>query len=110
MAARYELKKIASGKFLFNLKAANGQVILTSQAYEDKGGAMNGIESVRRNANSATNFDRKVATNGQPFFTLKAGNSEVIGKSELYSSASAMNNGIASVMRNAPEAIIADIS
>jgi uncharacterized protein YegP (UPF0339 family) len=41
---------------------------------------------------------------------LKAGNNQVIGSSEMYSSTSAMENGIASVKKNAPIAEIDDIS
>ena len=50
MAARFELKRDAAGKFRFNLKAANGEIIATSEAYERKSSALNGIESVRKNA------------------------------------------------------------
>ena len=50
MAAKFVLKKGASGKFHFNLQAANGQVIATSEAYESKAAAINGIESVKKNA------------------------------------------------------------
>jgi uncharacterized protein YegP (UPF0339 family) len=39
---------------------------------------------------------------------LKAGNGQVIGKSEMYNSASAMENGIDSVKTNAPTAKIVD--
>ena len=41
---------------------------------------------------------------GSPFFNLKATNGQVIGKSEMYSSAAACENGIESVKKNAPEA------
>ena len=34
MAARFELKKTRNEKFVFNLLAANGQVVLTSETYE----------------------------------------------------------------------------
>jgi len=104
MAAKFELKQSDGGKFMFNLKAGNGEVILTSQTYADKSGAKSGIESVKAHAKSDTNFERKTASNGQPFFTLNASNGQIIGKSEMYSSTSAMENGIASVMKNAPEA------
>lgn len=53
MAARFVLKKGSSGKFHFNLVAPNGQVIATSEAYESKAAAVNGIESVKRNAPAA---------------------------------------------------------
>ncbi|HWF79160.1 MAG TPA: YegP family protein [Streptosporangiaceae bacterium] len=50
MAAKFVLKKGSSGKFHFNLQAANGQVIATSETYESKAAAINGIESVKKNA------------------------------------------------------------
>ena len=53
MAAKFVLKQGSIGKFRFNLVAPNGQVIATSEAYETKASAINGIESVKRNAPSA---------------------------------------------------------
>ncbi len=53
MAGKFVLKKGSSGKFHFNLLAANGQVIATSEAYEQKQSALNGIESVKKNAADA---------------------------------------------------------
>jgi uncharacterized protein len=50
VAAKFVLKKGSTGKFHFNLVATNGQVIATSEAYESKAAALNGIESVQRNA------------------------------------------------------------
>ena len=51
--ARYERKTTASGKFAFNLKAANHQIIGTSQTYEAEASRDNGIESVKSNAPDA---------------------------------------------------------
>lgn len=48
MAAKFEYYADKSGKFRFRLKAANGQIIATSEAYESKSSCMNGIESVVR--------------------------------------------------------------
>jgi uncharacterized protein len=53
MAAKFVLKKGSTGKFRFNLVATNGQVIATSEAYENKVSAIKGIESVKRNAPNA---------------------------------------------------------
>jgi uncharacterized protein len=53
VAGKFVLKKGSSGKFHFNLLAANGQVIATSEAYESKQAAVNGIESVKKNAPEA---------------------------------------------------------
>ena len=110
MAAKYEMKKAKNGQFFFNLKAANGEVILTSETYKQRDGAEQGIESVKKNSGSEERFERKVAANGQHYFVLKAGNQEVIGKSETYSSSSAMAKGIASVKRNGPEARVVDLT
>lgn len=56
MAGKFELKVGKSGKYHFNLKAGNGQVIATSEMYESKSSALNGIKSVRKNAAGAS-FD-----------------------------------------------------
>ena len=53
MAAKFVLKKGSTGKFRFNLVATNGQVIATSESYETKASAINGIDSVKRNAPNA---------------------------------------------------------
>lgn len=53
MAGKFVVKKGSSGKFHFNLVATNGQVIATSEAYESKAAALNGIDSVKRNAPDA---------------------------------------------------------
>ena len=45
--------KPSTGKFHFNLHAANGQIIATSEAYNSKEAALNGIESVKKNAADA---------------------------------------------------------
>ncbi|MDG1571926.1 YegP family protein [Robiginitalea sp. M366] len=105
---KFEIKTDNSGKFRFNLKAGNGQVILSSQGYSTKSACENGIESVRKNSQNDNMFERKTASNGSPFFNLKASNGQVIGSSEMYSSTSAMENGIASVKKNAPDAGVND--
>ena len=58
MAAKFELKKSKNDKFVFNLLAANGQVILTSEMYESRASALNGIEAVRKNAPNDGRFGR----------------------------------------------------
>lgn len=57
--SNYERKNSSSGKFHFNLKAGNGQVIGSSEMYESAGGMENGIESVKKNAPDATVEEEK---------------------------------------------------
>ncbi|WP_394937751.1 YegP family protein [Psychromicrobium sp. YIM B11713] len=52
MAGKFELYEDKSGGFRFRLKAGNGEVIATSQGYKSKSSALNGIESVRKNADA----------------------------------------------------------
>ena len=110
MAAHYELKPAANNQFMFNLKAANGEIILTSELYKSKEGALNGIESVKTNSALDGQFERKQSTSGKPYFSLKAKNHETIGRSEMYSSESARDNGIESVKKNGPTATLKDIT
>ncbi len=51
---RYDRKTSSNGKFYFNLKAGNGQIIGTSEMYESEASRDNGIESVKKNAPDAT--------------------------------------------------------
>ena len=97
-----------NGEFQFNLKATNGQVILTSEGYATKSACLNGVESVRKNASNEARYEVKVAKNGKPYFNLKATNGQVVGVSQMYASETTMKAGIASVMRNAPEAQVVE--
>ncbi len=87
-------------KYHFRLKAANGEIILTGQAYKDKASCENGVESVRKNANDESKFEIKEAADGRKYFVLKAGNGQIIGQSQMYKSESGLKNGIASVGKN----------
>ena len=53
MAAKFELYQDKKGKYRFRLKAGNGQIIAVGEDYESKDGALNGIESVKKNAATA---------------------------------------------------------
>ena len=106
----FVITKRANGEFRFNLEATNGQVILSSEGYTTKAACENGIESVKENAPDETRYDRKTSSNDKPYFNLKARNGQVIGTSELCESEAARDNGIASVMKNAPEAGVEDES
>lgn len=108
MAGKFVIKAGKTGKFRFNLKASNGQIILTSEAYDARAGAVKGIASVRKNAGNDARFERKKAKDGSPYFVLKASNGEPLGKSEMYKSNSSMENGIASVGKNAGDAVVVD--
>ena len=105
----YQISPTTNAKFMFNLKAENHQVILTSQVYEQKQSAFEGIASVQTNGTDAKNFEHKVSVAGEPYFVLKAQNGEIIGNSQMYASAAAAEIGIASVQTNSPSTEITTV-
>lgn len=110
MTGTFELSSGTSGRFLFNLKASNGEIILTSGLYASKAAASDGIALVRAAAPNDAQYERKIAKNKQPYFVLKSAKGDTLGRSEMYSSTSAMENGIHSVMRNAVDASLKDLT
>lgn len=108
--AKFQIKTRKNGEFQFDLKASNGQVILTSEGYATKASCMNGIESVRKNCQDDGKYDRKQSSNGKYHFNLKAGNGQIIGSSEMYESVSGRENGIESVKKNGQTGDVEDLT
>ena len=120
---KFVISKAKNGEYTFNLKAGNGEVILTaSETYTTESACRGGIDSVKRNAlaqiedqtkgEEKTNpkFEVYEDKAGEFRFRLKAKNGQNIGKSEGYKAKASCLNGIDSVGRNAPEAdIVLDI-
>jgi uncharacterized protein len=105
---KFVITQRKDGEYQFNLKAGNGQVILTSQGYAAKASCLNGVESVRTNSADDSRFDRQTAANGKFYFNLKASNGQVVGNSQMYESEASRDNGIESVKNNAPDAAVED--
>jgi len=78
--------------------------------YASKPSALQGADSVRANAPIDERYERATSASNQPYFNLKSSNGQVIGRSEMYSSVAAMENGIASVKTNAPDAPVFDLT
>ena len=97
-------------KFYFNLKAGNGQVVLSSQGYANKAGAKNGIASVQKNGNNLDNYETKVAKNGKHHFNLLSTNKQIIGSSQMYASKDSMNKGIKAVVNASEKDTIVDLT
>ena len=117
----YIIKKSDSGKYHFNLHAKNKEIILTSQMYMARKGAMKGIRSVMKNAPIAPIEDttlKEVVPEKNPkfqiftgkddkfYFRLIAANGQPIGRSEGYNDKSGCKNGIKSVVNNAESEVV----
>ena len=109
MAGKFVITKGRDGKFYFNLKAGNGEVILTSQGYADKRGCENGIESVRKNGVDKARFETKDSSYGKSYFVLKAGNGEVVATGQAYTSMAGAKAGVAAVQRAAEGASVVEL-
>ena len=106
---KFQMYKSGS-EYRYRLRARNGEIILQGEGYKSKQGCLNGIDSVKRNSPYDERYDRKIATNGQYYFVLKAANGEPIGVSETYTTTAARDNGIEAVKRVAPTAPIEDLT
>lgn len=108
MAGSYELKKAKNGQYMFNLKAGNGEVILTSEMYVARASAEAGIASVQTNCGKDERYSKEASANGKFYFSLKAGNHQIIGMSQMYATAAARDAGIASVKSNGASTTVKD--
>lgn len=84
----FETFKGEDGKAYFRLRAANGEIMLGSQGYTTAASARGGIASVLANGSDASSYDVFEAQDGSYGIRLVAGNGEVIGRGEIYSSKS----------------------
>ncbi len=120
--SKFVIRTVNSG-VKFDLKAGNGQTILTSEVYTTEAACRKGIESVAKNAAIAgvenqtedgyavlthPKFEMYQDKAGEYRFRLKARNGEIIAVSEGYTAKAGCINGIESVQKNAPEAEIVE--
>jgi len=109
MTGWFEISKNDKEQYSFVLKAANSQVILRSQQYESKASAQGGVASVQTNALRDDRYELATASDGRFYFNLKAGNSQVIGTSQMYAAESGRTTGIESVKANGPSTDVRDV-
>ncbi len=107
---KFEISTRANGDFMFNLKASNGEVIMTSQGYTSKSACQNGIKSAKSNSTDKKMFIEETAANGKFYFNLMAANHQIIGTSQMYSSKQGRDHGIESVYENAAKAEVSDLT
>ena len=117
---KFVIRQVPTG-YKFDLKAANGETIATSEVYKTAAACRKGIESIRRHAPKAAIEDQTVesfqaVTNpkfelyrdkrGAFRFRLKSRNGQIIAVSEGYTTHQACLDGVESVRKNAPDATV----
>ncbi len=113
---KFIIRRTAKG-YKFDLKAANGQTIATSELYKTELSCLKGIDSMRRCAGSPVEdqtlmdsqkichpkYEVYMDKKGEFRFRLKARNGAIIAVSEGYQKKAFCLKGIASVKKNAAE-------
>ena len=114
---KFVIRKTATG-IKFDLKAANGEVIATSEVYTSEDACRNGIASVKKNAPSAAvedqtaknfteekhpKFEVYLDKKGESRFRLKAKNGQIIATGEGYKAKASCLAGVESVRKNAAD-------
>ncbi|MFO0595211.1 MAG: DUF1508 domain-containing protein [Myxococcaceae bacterium] len=96
---KFETFQGKDGRYYFHLLAGNGEKVLASQGYSSAHSALDGVSSVKTNGANPMRYLQREASDGSRYFVLAAGNGEIIGVSQMYSSASNSERGAAAVQK-----------
>jgi uncharacterized protein YegP (UPF0339 family) len=110
MAGKFELKLSKNNKYFFTLLEGTGQVVLTSEMYETKASAVNGIESVKKNSADDARYHHLTGKDGALYFTLNAGNGQVIGQSQMFKDAKERDKELDLCKSDGPGASVSDLT
>jgi uncharacterized protein YegP (UPF0339 family) len=98
-AGKFDLWQASDAQWHFHLKSGNGAILLTSEAYTTRTGAINGALSTMNNGVDTAQYKAVAAANGGYLLHLVAGNNEIISFSQVYSSKSNATRAIASCVK-----------
>ena len=110
MVGMFIIKKASNGQFHFELKAGNGEIVLTSMPFSSKHDARNAIESIKRSAREDGLYDRRTSKRIQPYFVLRTQDSEILGISGMFSLVSSRESAIDSVRTMGSTATVLDLA
>ena len=120
---KFVIKKTNTG-IKFDLKAGNGEIIANSEVYKTKASCLNGIKSVQKNSALAQvedttekgftpvkhpKFQIYLDKKGEYRFRLTASNGQIIATGEGYKAKTGCVNGIKSIQKNAPSAVLTEL-
>lgn len=100
VSPKFDLWQNQAGRYFFHLVAANGQILLASQGYQSRTGAINGVLSVLDNGGLDVRFAIKQGGDRNYYVSLLAANQQVIATGEGYSTKSNANRGVKTIVRN----------
>ena len=98
----------AKEPFSFTFVGAEGKTIIKSENYAAKKSALNGIESVKKNASNDNRYEMKQSKDGKFFFNLKAANGQIVGTSTLFASETDRDRAMAELKSDAASASLTE--
>jgi uncharacterized protein YegP (UPF0339 family) len=111
MPPRYTLTLDQGGHFIFRLHASDGEVLLTSAAFADRGSALHSLNLVRHKGRKNDNFEIRSSREEQGYFVLKnPKKNELLGQSELYADLNSLPPKIEAVKSGARTAKLYDMT
>jgi uncharacterized protein YegP (UPF0339 family) len=96
---RFEIFAGKDGQSYFHLIAGNGQKVLSSEGYASATGAKSGIATVKTNGVVESRYLLRESSDGRYYFVLVAGNGQIIGISQMYTTAASAKAGITATMK-----------
>lgn len=100
MTGYFQLIEGDDGAFMFTLRAGNHETVLTSRVFWTRQAAMEGVETLRRQAQRPDAYLRHTDADGRQWFEVLDEKQRSLGRSEPYASRSGLSAGMASVKRN----------
>ncbi len=97
-AGKFDLWQSTDG-WHFHLKSGNGAILLTSEAYTSRTGALNGVLAVENNGVDNVQYKVVQGASGGYLLHLVAGNNEIISFSQVYSGKSNATRAITSCVK-----------
>ena len=101
-------KSNAKQPFTFAFVDAEGTTIVRSENYSAKKSALNGVESVKKNASDDSRYELKDSANGKFYFNLKASNGQVVGTSGMFASQDERQQAMAALKQQAASVEVDD--
>ena len=105
---KFVISKKINGEFQFDFIDKKGNILLRSGGYTRKTICIKGIESVKRNSQDISKFNRKRSLNNEPYFNLKSFNGKILGISQIFEDKVLRDSGIEYVKNKASNAPIED--
>jgi len=94
LRGRFDLFVGDDAQYYFHLESGNGEILLASEGYTAREGALNGLLSVLDNGGIPSRYTVVTGSDGQYYIHLRAANGQVIGSSEGYPVYSYATRGI----------------